>query len=132
MGHAAVGRFLLLERRLHHPPTDSAMRTNLIVSLFLSVFLSAAACAQVTLQKGAVVYTGSPANTTAPATIAETKVRAATPEWQKIEDEGIDPQSARGKQLITRMNSRISKAVVVWTLIEIEDAPNAPTAQLAH
>ena len=41
----------------------------------------------------------------------ERKVRAATPEWQKIEDEGIDTQSARGKQLITKMNTRIRKAI---------------------
>jgi hypothetical protein len=87
------------------------MRTKLIVSLFLSALLSATVSAQVTLKKGAVVYHGSAANTTAPATVVEEKVRAATPEWQMIEDEGIDPQSARGKQLITRMNTRINKAV---------------------
>lgn len=99
------------ESGCQRPLTDSAMRTTLIVSLFLSAILSATASAQVTLKRGAVVYTGSAANTTAPATVNEKKVRAATPEWQKIEDQGIDPQSARGKQLITRMNSRISKAV---------------------
>lgn len=87
------------------------MRTNLIVSLFLSAFLVASASAQVTLKRKAVVYVGSSANTTAPATVVETKVRAATPEWQKIEDEGIDTNSARGKQLITKMNQRIRKAV---------------------
>lgn len=89
------------------------MRTNLIfiLSLFLSFTLSTSAHAQVTLKKRAVVYTGSAANTTAPATVSEKKVRAATPEWQKIQSQGIDPQSARGKQLITRMNARISKAV---------------------
>lgn len=87
------------------------MRTNLIVSLFLFAFLATVASAQVTLKKGAVVYHGSAANTTAPASVKEKKVRAATPEWQKIEDEGIDPDSARGKQLITRMNKRIRKAV---------------------
>ena len=96
---------------LYRPLTDSVMRTTLIVSLFLSAILSATASAQVTLRRGAVVYTGSAANTTAPATVNAKKVRDATPEWQKIESEGIDPQSARGKQLITRMNSRISKAV---------------------
>ena len=87
------------------------MRTTLIVGLFLSAILSATASAQVTLRKGAVVYTGSAANTTAPAIVTEKKVRAATPEWQKIVDEGIDPQSARGKQLITRMNLRINQAI---------------------
>jgi Skp family chaperone for outer membrane proteins len=89
------------------------MRLTTIARLFLIVSLSAVAAAQVTLRRGAKVYHGSAANTTAPATVKETKVRAATPEWQKIEDEGIDPQSARGKQLITRMNSRISKAIEV-------------------
>ena len=93
------------------PLTDFVMRTTLIVGLFLSAILSATASAQVTLRKGAVVYTGSAANTTAPAVVNEKKVRAATPEWQKIVDEGIDPQSARGKQLITRMNLRINQAI---------------------
>lgn len=93
------------------PLTDFVMRTTLIVGLFLSAILSATASAQVTLRKGAVVYTGSAANTTAPAVVNEKKVRAATPEWQKIVDEGIDPQSARGKQLITRMNLRIKQAI---------------------
>lgn len=87
------------------------MRLTTIARLFLFVLLSASATAQVTLKKGAKVYHGSAANTTAPATIKEKKVRAATPEWQKIEDEGIDPQSARGKQLITKMNNRISQAI---------------------
>lgn len=87
------------------------MRLTTIVSLFMFAALSTTAAAQVTLKKGAKVYHGSAANTTAPATVKETKVRAATPEWQKIEDEGIDPQSARGKQLITKMNSRISRAI---------------------
>jgi len=87
------------------------MRLTTIVSLFLFAALSASAAAQVTLKKGAKVYHGSAANTTAPATVKETTVRAATPEWKKIEDEGIDPQSARGKQLITKMNKRISRAI---------------------
>jgi len=87
------------------------MRTNLIVSLFLTAFLAATASAQVSLKKKAVVYVGSAANTSAPATVVEKKVRAATPEWKKIKSDGIDPDSARGKQLITRMNQRIRKAV---------------------
>ncbi|MFT4512847.1 MAG: hypothetical protein ACI89X_003267 [Planctomycetota bacterium] len=91
--------------------TDSVMRTTLIVSLFLSAILSVTASAQVTLKRGAVVYTGSAANTTAPATVDEKKLHASTPEWQKIKDQGIDPHSAQGRHLITRMNTRISKAV---------------------
>jgi hypothetical protein len=87
------------------------MRTNLIVSLFLTTFLAATASAQVSLKKKAVVYVGSAANTTAPATLVAKKVRSATPEWKKIKSDGIDPDSARGKQLITKMNKRIRKAV---------------------
>ena len=87
------------------------MRTQLIVTLFFFASLAMTLSAQVTLRKGAVVYHGSSANTTAPATVDEKKVRAATPEWQKVKSEGIDPDSARGKQLITRMNKRIRKAV---------------------
>ncbi|MFK7742224.1 MAG: hypothetical protein AB8H80_18060 [Planctomycetota bacterium] len=67
--------------------------------------------AQVTLKKGAVVYCGSASNTSAPATVDHKKLRAATPEWQKIEANGIDPDSARGRQLISKMNKRIRKAV---------------------
>ncbi|HEB53237.1 MAG TPA: hypothetical protein ENI87_08295 [bacterium] len=87
------------------------MRKELLASLFSVVVLCATASAQVTLRRGAVVYHGSSANTTAPATIKEKRVRAATPEWKKIEDLGIDPTSARGKQLITKMNKRIRAAV---------------------
>ena len=90
---------------------DTVMRTNLFITMFLSAFLAATASAQVSLKKKAVVYIGSAANTTAPATVVAKKVRAATPEWKKIESDGIDPDSARGKQLITKMNQRIRKAV---------------------
>ncbi|MCA8952102.1 MAG: hypothetical protein KDE27_21510 [Planctomycetes bacterium] len=67
--------------------------------------------AQVTLKRGAVVYFGSAANTTAPATIDLDKVKSATEQWQKIEADGIDPDSARGKQLIQEMNKVIREAV---------------------
>ena len=84
---------------------------NLLYSLLLPLVLIATASAQVTLKKKAVVYSGSASNTSAPATIDEKKVRAATPEWKKIQGSGIDPDSARGKQLITKMNQRIRRAV---------------------
>lgn len=89
------------------------MTTRLhIFSTAMSVVLMAGAlCAQVTLKRGAVVYHGSAANTTAPATIDEKKVRAVTVEWQEIESEGIDLQTARGKQLVQKMNKRIREAV---------------------
>lgn len=81
-----------------------------------SVLLSCLLClpslvAQVTVKSGAVIYHGSASNTSAPATIDEAKVREATPEWKKIQAEGIDPDSAQGKQLMVRMNTRIQDAV---------------------
>ena len=87
------------------------MRTNWICSFVLSLLFATSAMGQVSLKKKAVVYVGSAANTSAPATVLETKVRGATPEWKKIKAEGIDTTSARGKQLITKMNQRIRKAV---------------------
>jgi len=86
------------------------MRTK-IHTLLLAVLLAASVSAQVTLKKKAVVYVGSAANTTAPATLDASKVRLATPEWKKIQSSGIDPSSARGKQLVTKMNLRIRQAV---------------------
>jgi hypothetical protein len=73
--------------------------------------LAISLAAQVTLKRGAVTYHGSACNTTAPATIDESRVRDATPEWQKIQGNGIDPDSAQGKQLVAQMNTRIRDAV---------------------
>lgn len=67
--------------------------------------------AQVTLKRGAVVYCGSASNTTAPAVVDESKVKEATKEWQKIQSEGIDTDSAQGKQLLQQMNSKVREAV---------------------
>lgn len=86
------------------------MRTK-IHTLLLAVLLASSISAQVTLKKKAVVYVGSASNTSAPATLDAAKVRLATPEWKKIQSSGIDPNSARGKQLITKMNLRIRQAV---------------------
>lgn len=79
----------------------------LVIALGLAMPLSA----QVTLKRGAVVYTGSGGNTTAPATIDEARVKAATREWQRIQSEGIDLDSAQGKQLVHQMNSKVLEAV---------------------
>lgn len=88
------------------------LTSGLILILFLctSAFCTSAV-AQVKVKRGAVVYTGSASNTSAPATVDEKTIRDATPEWQTIQDEGIDPSSARGKQLIVKMNQRIREAV---------------------
>ena len=83
-----------------------ALRLSVLCSVLASGLM-----AQVTLKRGAVAYHGSACNTTAPATIDETKVRDATREWQKIQAEGIDPGSAQGKQLVAQMNSRIRDVV---------------------
>lgn len=89
------------------------MRTtkHLTLSIFLILLSCASLVAQVKVKRGAVVYTGSASNTSAPATVDEKKLREATPEWQAIKDEDIDPSSARGKQLIVKMNKRIREAV---------------------
>jgi len=80
---------------------------------FAAALLIAAACAvgQVKLHKEHVVYLGCAANTTAPATLVAADVRAATPEWILIERDGVDLQSARGRQLVVRMSRRIREAV---------------------
>ena len=84
---------------------------HLCLTFFMLLTVAASLAAQVKVKRGAVVYTGSASNTTAPATVNEKKLRKATPEWQKIQDEDIDTDSARGKQLIVKMNERIRRAV---------------------
>lgn len=82
-----------------------------IAALLMLTFLSVPLAAQVTLKRGAVVYCGSGSNTTAPAVVDEAKVKEATKEWQKIQSEGIDQDSAQGKQLLQQMNSKIREAI---------------------
>jgi hypothetical protein len=86
------------------------VRSALSFSLGLLLF-TASLIGQVSVRKGAVVYHGSAANTSAPATVQDTKVRDATPEWKKIQAEGIDPDSAHGRQLVSQMNTRIRDAI---------------------
>lgn len=80
-------------------------------STLIGFLLVASLTCQVTLKRGAVVFHGSASNTSAPATIDEGRVKAATKEWQKIEAEGIDVTSAQGKQLLAQMNAKIREAV---------------------
>ncbi len=80
-------------------------------ALFAVLLAAVPALAQVTLKKGGVVFHGSAANCSAPATIDETKVKEATAEWKKIQAEGIDQGSAHGKQLLVQMNKSIRAAV---------------------
>lgn len=94
-------------------------RSSLVALLLVA--LGVALPAQVTLHRGAVVYQGSASNTTAPATIDDEKVRDATPEWQQIVDEDIDVDSARGKQLLVKMNQRIRDAVKAVATAESRD-----------
>ena len=87
------------------------MRHCLSLVLLVALLPLQSLLAQVTVKSGAVVYHGSASNTSAPATIDEGKVREATPEWKKMQAEAIDPDSAQGKQLMVRMNTRIQDAV---------------------
>lgn len=73
--------------------------------------LSGLLAAQIDLNSDAVVYVGSAANTTAPASIDETKVKEATTEWQTIQAEGVRPGSARYRLLAAEMDKRIREAV---------------------
>lgn len=84
---------------------------NCLSMVLLALLPLQSLLAQVTVKSGAVVYHGSASNTSAPATIDEAKVREATPEWKKMQAEAIDPDSAQGKQLMVRMNTRIQDAV---------------------
>ena len=98
------------------------MRTrHVLVTLFFTGLLSAVLTAQVTVRRGAVVYHGSASHTTAPATVVEKTVREATPEGQKMVDEDIDPDSARGKQLLVKMNQRIRQAIKSVAATESRD-----------
>ena len=87
------------------------MRHCLSLVLLVALLPLQSLLAQVTIKSGAVVYHGSASNTSAPATIDEAKVREATPEWKKMQAEAIDPDSAQGKQLMVRMNTRSQDAV---------------------
>lgn len=100
------------------------MNTMLRKALFViaMVAVSAApALAQVTLKRAAVVYFGNSSNTTAPATVDEVKVRDATKEWQRIQAEGIDPDSAQGKQLLQQLNQKVREAVKAVAADESRD-----------
>lgn len=88
--------------------------------LVLTVLLGSLA-AQVVVKRGGVIYHGSSSNTSAPATIDEQKVRDATPEWKKMQAEGIDQNSAQGKQLVVQMNNRIREAVRTVATSESRD-----------
>lgn len=95
---------------------------RLAPALFCSLFLFAA-CATpddkaagsgrgggVALQKTALVYVGSGAFCTRPATIDAAAVAAATTEWQEIQREKVREGSARHSLLKTAMHERILSA----------------------
>lgn len=100
------------------------MKLSIAPALFAFVValgLAMPAAAQVTLKRGAVVYCGSQSNTTAPAVVDETKVKEATKEWQKIQSEGIDHESAQGKQLLQQMNNKVREAIKAIATDESRD-----------
>ncbi len=89
--------------------------------LIVLVVLLGSLAAQVGVKRGAIIYHGSASNTTAPASIDEQKVRDATPEWKRMQAEGVDPDSAQGKQLVVQMNNRIREAVKSVATTESRD-----------
>ena len=84
-------------------------------------FVTSLALAQVDLKQDAVVFTGSASNTSAPATIDESKVKHATPEWQTIEGEGVRRGSARYILLSAEMDKRIRDAAKKAATAESKD-----------
>jgi Skp family chaperone for outer membrane proteins len=86
-------------------------RTARLLEAALLLAMAASLPAQVDLKDSAVVYFGSAANTSAPGTIDETKVREATSEWQTIKAESVRPGSARYLLLVAEMDKRIREAV---------------------
>lgn len=103
---------------LMHSNTTASRLTRFTVVL---ACLLGALAAQVKLKRGAVVYSGSAANTSAPAVLNEDQVRDATAEWQQIQKDGIDVDSAQGKQLLGKMKSRIREAAKLAALDENRD-----------
>jgi len=90
------------------PPMNlSQLASSVILLAALLVPLSA----QVTLKRSAVVFCGNASNTTAPATIDEAKAKEATKEWKRMQADGIDHDSAQGKQLLQQINNKVREAV---------------------
>ena len=103
---------LLPSRRCQRTYCKSLMdlRSRFALRLLVVAVSVGQALAQVDLKQDAVVYFGSASNTSAPAMIDETKVRKATPEWQKIQAEGVRRGSARYILLMGEMDNRIRSA----------------------
>lgn len=98
------------------------MRLSHCCHLLLVLFaIAGSVLAQVGVKKGAVVYHGSASNTSAPAVIEESRVRESTREWKKMQVEGIDADSAQGRQLMAQMNNRIRDAVKQIAVAESRD-----------
>ncbi len=82
-----------------------------VLAVLMLAAVAVEARTQVVLSRKAVIYSGSAARTTAPATIDFKAVRKATPEWKTILAEGVRSGSGRYKLLITQMDKRIRAAV---------------------
>jgi hypothetical protein len=75
-----------------------------------------------------------------PARVDHPRLVAATPEWKRIEKEGIDPDSARGSVLRTQAYSRVLEACLkvrddgaycsIWKAIRRRDG--APVADVTE
>ena len=75
------------------------------------LLLSSSGFAQgISIKRTGVVLYGATANCSQPATIHWAKVRKATPEWRKIQVDGVRKGSGRYDLLISEMNHRIKRA----------------------
>lgn len=79
----------------------------MLVMLVMGVSLVAQG---ITTKSNAVVFYGSAATCSQPATIDYRKVKKATPEWRTIRSEGVRKGSARYDLLTSAMSARIKKA----------------------
>ena len=95
------------------PPLRFAAKSALVPSFLALVAMgmtTADARAQVDLSSDAVVLSGSASNCTRPATVNWKKVRNATDEWKKIQDEGLRKDSPKYRILHGKMLKKIKAA----------------------
>ena len=76
---------------------------------FLLTFAVASTAQGIEVKADAVVLFGATSTCTKPASVDWKKVRAKTPEWKTIKDDGVKKGTARYSLLISEMNQRGKK-----------------------
>lgn len=95
------------------PPLRIAAKSALVPSIMALLAMGMTATdarAQVDLASDAIVLSGSASNCTRPATVNWKKVRNATDEWKKIQDEGLRKDSPKYRILHGKMLKKIKAA----------------------